>query len=49
MRESEQAKMMVSIKADKKCNMGIITDIKQALRKAAALKINYPANELVEL
>lgn len=47
MRESEQAKMIVSIKADKECPMGIITDIKQALRKAAALKINYSAAEMV--
>jgi len=45
MRESDQAKMIVSIKADKECPMGIITDIKQALRKAAALKINYSATE----
>jgi biopolymer transport protein ExbD len=48
MRESDQAKMIVSIKADKKCPMGVITDIKQALRKAAALKINYSANAMAE-
>jgi biopolymer transport protein ExbD len=47
MREVDQAKMTVSIKADKECPMGIITDIKQALRKAAALKINYSAAEMV--
>ena len=40
--------MIVSIKADKECPMGIITDIKQALRKAAALKLNYSAAELMQ-
>ncbi len=48
MRESDQAKMIVSIKADKQCPMGVITDIKQSLRKAAALKINYSANLMAE-
>jgi len=48
MRESDQAKMIVSIKADKESPMGVITDIKQALRKAAALKINYSANQMAE-
>ncbi len=48
MRESDQAKMIVSVKADKKCPMGVITDIKQALRKAAALKINYSANPMAQ-
>ena len=47
MSEANQSKMIVSIKADKECPMGVITDIKQALRKAAALKLNYSASELV--
>ena len=38
----------LSVKADKKCPMGVITDIKQALRKAAALKINYSANPMAQ-
>lgn len=33
--------MTTSIKADMDVKMGIITDIKQELRKAQALKINY--------
>jgi len=33
--------MTISIKADMDVKMGIITDIKQELRKAQALKINY--------
>ena len=48
MKESDQPKMTTSIKADRECPMGVITDIKQALRKAAALKINYSAQEKVE-
>lgn len=36
-------KMTVSIMADKNTRMGIITDVKQALRKSYALKINYSA------
>ncbi len=47
MKESDQAKMITSIKADRECPMGVITDIKQALRRAAALKINYSATEKV--
>ena len=34
-------KMTVSIKADRKANMGVITDVKQSLRRANALKILY--------
>ncbi len=41
--ESDQNKMMVSIKADRDTEMGIITDIKQELRKAGLLKVNYSA------
>lgn len=39
--EAERPLMTVSIKADKETKMGLITDIKQELRKAQALKINY--------
>ncbi len=35
--------MKVSLKCDQDTQMGIITDVKQALRKAYALKINYSA------
>ena len=45
MKESDQSQMIVSIKADKETKMGIITDIKQSLRRAYALKINYSATE----
>jgi hypothetical protein len=40
---SNPLQMTVSIKADKKTKMGVITDIKQVLRKNYALKINYSA------
>ena len=35
--------MVVSMKVDKDTKMGIVTDVKQALRNANALKINYTA------
>jgi len=40
--------MTTSIKADRDVKMGIITDIKQELRKASALKINYSATQRIE-
>ncbi|MCE2617160.1 MAG: ExbD/TolR family protein [Phocaeicola sp.] len=43
MSEADQPFMTVSIKADRDTKMGIITDVKQALRKAYALNINYSA------
>ncbi|MDG5490784.1 biopolymer transporter ExbD [Psychroserpens sp. SPM9] len=33
--------MTISLKVDKEANMGIVSDIKQELREANALKINY--------
>jgi len=45
MKEEEQGKMTVSIKADKETRMGVISDIKQALRRASALKISYAATQ----
>ena len=44
--QAEDAKRMtVSIKADQHTRMGFITDVKQALRRAGALKVNYSAVE----
>jgi biopolymer transport protein ExbD len=43
MSEGDRNKMSVSLKADGSTDMGIITDVKQELRKASALKINYSA------
>jgi biopolymer transport protein ExbD len=36
-------KLVVSLKADRSANMGIITDIQEKLREADALKLNYAA------
>ena len=44
----DKDQMQVSIKADKKTKMGIITDIKQALRKANVLQITYSGTTLKE-
>ena len=41
MEEADQAMMTVSLKIDKETKMGIVSDIKNALRQAYALKINY--------
>ena len=43
MSESDQQLMTVSIKADEETRMRYISDVKQALRKAYALKISYSA------
>jgi hypothetical protein len=48
MNESDQGLMTVSNKADRETKMGIITDIKQELRRASALKINYAATQKAE-
>ena len=43
MSPQDKEQMTVSIKADKRTRMGVITDVKQALRHAKAQKINYSA------
>lgn len=43
--ESDRNNMSVAIKADKFTRMGIITDVKQELRKANALKVTYVASK----
>ncbi len=48
MKEEDQPFMTVSIKADKETKMGVITDVKQALREAYALKISYSARQSVD-
>ena len=35
--------MTVNIHADRQTEMGVINDVKQALRQAGALRINYSA------
>ena len=43
--EAEQKKMLMFIKSDETTHMGIITNIKQELRKMNALHISYSARE----
>ncbi len=45
MKEGDQAKMTVSLKVDQNTKMGIVTDVKNALRKSYALKINYSSTK----
>lgn len=46
MDEKERPLMTVSLKVDKKTKMGIVVDVKQELRKASALKINYSSRNV---
>lgn len=43
--ENERPFMFTSLKIDSDIKMGIVTDVKQELRKANALKINYSAKK----
>jgi len=43
--EAERPMMITSLKVDENTKMGIVTDVKQELRKAAALHINYSARK----
>ena len=46
MSESDRPLLTTSLKVDEDTRMGIVTDIKQELRKASALKINYAAKRI---
>ena len=46
--EKEVPFMTTSIKADQNTKMGIVTDVKQELRKSNALKINYSTRKKVQ-
>lgn len=37
----EQPKLIVSLRVDRKSEMGLVTDVKQELRQAGTLRINY--------
>lgn len=43
--ESDRALMTICLKADENTKMGVVTDIKQELRRANALKISYAASK----
>jgi len=46
--EEERPFMITSLKVDENTKMGIVNDVKQELRKAAALHINYSSRKKVE-
>jgi biopolymer transport protein ExbD len=47
--EADRKLMTTSIKADRDTRMGIVTDIKQELRKAGAFKINYSSRKIAKV
>jgi len=47
--EYDRKFLTTSIKADQLSRMGVITDIKQELRKVGAFKINYSARKVKEI
>ena len=48
MDENDQKQMTVSLKIDRDTKMGIVSDVKQELRKSSALKINYSSRKKVD-
>lgn len=44
--EADRNMLTVSLKCDENTRMGIVTDVKQELRKASALKISYSARRM---
>jgi biopolymer transport protein ExbD len=47
--EADRKFMTTSIKADRETRMGIITDIKQELRRAGAFKLNYSSRKAAKI
>ncbi len=45
--EADRAYLTTSLKVDEETRMGIVTDVKQELRKASALKVSYSAKRPV--
>ncbi len=45
MPEYDREKIIISLRIDREARMGIVTDVKQQLREANALKINYSSNQ----
>ncbi len=46
--EAERNMMTFALKVDENTKMGIVTDVKQELRKANALKINYSTRKVLK-
>ena len=49
MSPEEQEQLTVSVKIDRDVPMGIVTDVKMALRKAGTLKVHYAASKREKL
>ena len=49
MSEEDRQRLTVCIRADRNTEMGIINDVKQALRKSYALNISYAASERLKI
>ncbi len=47
--EADKKKLITSLKVDKETKMGVVTDIKQELRQANALKVVYSSNKKTDL
>jgi biopolymer transport protein ExbD len=47
--EADRTKMIVALKIDKDARMGVVTDVKQTLRHASALKIMYSNTNVQKL
>ena len=46
--EDNAERLTVSLRADKQTPMGVIADVKEALQKSFALRINYSGTEMRE-
>lgn len=46
--EADRSMMTISIRADENVRMGIVTDVKQELRRCSALKIMYASRKSAE-
>ena len=46
--DADRERLIVSIRADRDTPMGMVGDVKQALREASALRVHYAADEEVQ-
>jgi biopolymer transport protein ExbD len=46
MSDEERSRLTVSLRVDRDTEMGLVNDVKQALRRAGVLNINYSAREV---
>ena len=48
MSEENKIRLTVSLRVDRKAPMGLVSEVKQNLQQAYALKINYSATEIIK-